>query len=142
SCDRAGSGSRCRVRVAAGKFCELEPDQWREAGGESVLEHSGPAVRGNQSADQRCLPFLSHSATLVLQIGARHCENEVTFAQRWPVEAVGFVQNDFVQAGLSVGPLCRAQDYFDPILAPGSIRVRDKHCWMWLRPSWNFPTEN
>jgi hypothetical protein len=101
---------------------------WRQ--GEPGLK-PGEAKAANNPIGDRPPAFRGDTATAFYEFGLGRRMDYVAFAERFPIQTVSFVQNDFVHLGLAGGPLRRAKLNADARLKPHPlIRAQDyAPCW-------------
>lgn len=87
-------------------------------------------------------PRPDHRAPLFPQAGLFHGVEQITAAQRWPIQAVRFIQHNFVALCRAGGPLAGALEHVDCWLVGDSQRVANDDHRMRAKikvPSPNFP---
>jgi len=62
-------------------------------------------MRGDHSPNQLSAPDFGHIAFLHDKNRSRNGVDQIAFAQRGPIETVGFVKKDFMRLGFSAGSL-------------------------------------
>jgi hypothetical protein len=72
--------------------------------GTGVLEHGAPAMRGDQCADKGCPSKLSDRSPGLFEVVAGYGVNQIALADARPIQAIRFIQDDFVRLSLPPGP--------------------------------------
>jgi hypothetical protein len=62
-------------------------------------------MRGDHCANQLSAPDFGHIAFPRGQNGSRNGVDQIAFAQRGPIEAIGLIKKDFMRLGFSAGSL-------------------------------------
>src|ERR1017187_188292 len=69
-----------------------------------ALEHGAPAMRGDQCADKGCPSKLSDRSPGLFEVVAGYGVNQIALADARPIQAIRFIQDDFVRLSLPRGP--------------------------------------
>ena len=83
----------------------------------SSLKDSRPAVGGNHRPHQGALPAIRYAALARLQFVLGRGMNQVTLADRWPIQAVRFVQDDFMRRCFARRALSGTHDDLDGVFS-------------------------
>ena len=61
-------------------------------------------------------PFQRDRASALSEFTSEHAMHKITFAEGWPIQPIGFVQDDLVRLRLAHGALARAKNDADSAL--------------------------
>lgn len=94
---------------------------------------------GNHRPHQGALPDIANLALARLQFIRRRGVNQITLADRRPVQAVRLVEDDFVGFRFARRALSGTQEDFDGLFPGRAVRVRDDYTRMRLLPFRRLP---
>jgi hypothetical protein len=106
------------------------------------LRDRRPTVRRDDSANKLTSPFTGDCATMLLEVRFWDRVDDITLAERRPVQAVLAVENDFVIFGGAPSPFGGTHDHFDRVFAGDTVRMGNYHARMRVRPIGRTPLEN
>ncbi len=92
------------AKLPRGHFLAFNRESGAEFSRTGVLEHGAPAMRGDQCADKGCPSKLSDRSPGLFEVVAGYGVNQIALADARPIQAIRFIQDDFVRLSLPRGP--------------------------------------
>ncbi len=105
-------------------------------------QHISPSHCGHCHGDQLPPPDFGNLSALILQLGFFYGMNQIAFANRRPVQAIGSVQDNFPGLRRACGGFGGTHEHIHVRLAGNAVGMRNDHTWMRLRPARRLPAEN
>jgi hypothetical protein len=99
-------------------------------------------MRGDQGAQQGSATSITDLSPPMLEVAARHRVNQVAFADGRPVQAIGFIEDDFIRVVGARSSMTRTHEHFHHFLIGGAIRMGNNHCRVRFPPTGRLPRKD